>query len=96
MPVTIPRKPAPAEAPPAKPEKPADPGLTRADVEDMLVKRDALWAQQIQALSQSFASAVQALSAQPKPQAGYDFKVEYRPNGAIDTIRATPRKGATK
>ena len=94
MPVIIPRKLAAVEAPPPAPEKQADPALTRAEVDAMLAQRDALWMQQINTLSQALASAVQAFG-QPKQPASYDFKVEYRQNGAIETIRATPRKGAT-
>lgn len=97
MPVVIPRKQAPAPAPTPAVEKPPEPpALTRADVEAMLSQRDAMWAQQIQAVTQamrqSFESALQTMAEQRKPSNGFDHKVEYRPNGSIEIIRSTPRK----
>ena len=91
MPVIVPRKAAPvAEIAPAEQ---AAHTLSRADVDAMLSARDAAWQQQIQTITQAFGGALKAIGDQPQKQAtGWDFKVEYRQNGAIETIRATPRK----
>ena len=69
-------------------------GLTRAEVGAMLAEQQAAFAQQLEATTRAFTGALQALAAHPKdkPAAGWDFHVEYRQNGAIETIRATPRK----
>jgi hypothetical protein len=91
MPVIVPRKAAPIVA--AQPAEQAATALSRADVDAMLAARDAAWQRQIQTITQAFGEALKAIGQQPqKPAAGWDFKVEYRQNGAIETIRATPRK----
>lgn len=96
MPVTIPKKPAPAPKPPVKaaPPPPAQPALTLAQVQALLDKQAAEFAKQIDAVTRTFTGALTAAMGQPKdkPSAGWDFKVEYLNNGDIDTIRATPRK----
>jgi hypothetical protein len=94
MPITIPRKVVPiTEAKPA-PAAPAEQGLTRAEVGAMLDAERAAFAQQLESVTRAFSGALSAIQAQPqsKPAAGWDFHVEYRQNGAIETIRATPRK----
>ena len=93
MPLIIPRKVVPiTKAKPAPDTAPS--GLTRAEVSAMLDAERAAFAQQLEATTRAFTGALQALAAHPKdkPAAGWDFKVEYRQNGAIETIRATPRK----
>ena len=63
----------------------------------MLAEQAQAFAQQIEAVTRAFSGALQAVAAHPKdkPAMGWDFHVEYRQNGAIETIRATPRKGVT-
>lgn len=58
-----PATPAPVLAP-AAPQVPAAPPLTRADVDELLVARDAVWRQQIKQLTQAFGAALKA--AQPQ------------------------------
>lgn len=95
MPVVVPRKVVPIAE--ARPE-PAAPSLTQAEVRAMLAEQAAMFSQQIAAVTQAFSEALASVQNQPKdaPAVGWDFEVEYRPNGAIDTIRATPRKLRTK
>ncbi len=95
MPITIPRKVVPIAE--AKPATAPAPGLSHDDVRAMLAEQQAAFAQQLESVTRAFAGALSAVQAQPqsKPAAGWDFQVEYRPNGAIETIRATPRKTAT-
>lgn len=91
MPVIVPRKVVPiAEAKPAPPEHQT---LTHDEVRAMLSEQAAMFSQQIAAVTQAFSGALDAIRAHPKEKSatGWDFQVEYRPNGAIDTIRATPR-----
>ncbi len=95
MPVIVPRKVVPiAEAM----LEPAAPTLSHAEVRAMLAEQAAMFSQQIAAVTQAFSGALAAVQAQPKdkPVAGWDFHVEYRQNGAIETIRATPRKLRTE
>lgn len=92
MPITIPRKVVPITQ--AKPAPAAPQGLTDDQVRAMLIEQANAFALQLEAVKGAFSAALSAMQAQPKdkPAAGWDFRVEYRQNGAIETIRATPRK----
>ena len=91
MPVIVPRKVVPIQD--AKPAAPAEASLSLAQVAVMLAERDAAWSKQIQAITQAFSGALKEMGTQPQaPAKGWVFKVEYCQNGAIETIRAMPRK----
>ena len=91
MPVIVPRKVVPILE--AKPEAPAETTLSLDQVSTMLAERDAAWSQQVQAITQAFSGALEAIGQQPQaPSKGWEFKVTYRSNGATDTIIATPIK----
>lgn len=90
MPVIVPRKVVPIIE--AKPEDHTETTLSLDQVSAMLAERDAAWSQQIHAITQAFSGALKAIGAQPQaPAKGWEFKVAYRSNGAIETIIATPR-----
>ncbi|HPL78879.1 MAG TPA: hypothetical protein PKY40_07745 [Burkholderiaceae bacterium] len=97
MPIIVPRKVVPISEAKEAPAPEPTTGLSHEEVRAMLAEQAISFAQQIKAVTQAFSGALQAFAAQPKdkPVTGWDFKVEYRQNGAIETIRATPRKGAT-
>lgn len=95
MPI-VSRKAPPVAAPkPAKPlAKPAaPPPVSQAQVRAMLDEQAAEFAKQIESVTRAFTGALKAAMSQSKdkPNAGWDFKVEYLNNGDIDTICATPR-----
>jgi hypothetical protein len=92
MPITIPR----VKAEPPKVVEPAVPApamLTQEQVRAMLDDQAASFRGQISAVTQAFSGALAAVRAQPqgKQPTAWDFAVEYRQNGAIESIRATPR-----
>jgi hypothetical protein len=96
MPVRIP-KPTPAPPLPAV-ERPAPPPraaeLTREDVSRMLAQRDAMWAQQLAALTATFNAALQRAAAEapkPTPRKGATITFKYDTRGAIVGADATPK-----
>jgi hypothetical protein len=87
MPVRI-LKPVPvAEAQPA----PSAP-LTRDDVQQMLAARDAEWMRRLQAMTDSFTSALAAVKPQPAPtRKGARIKFTYDNHGAITGADVLPK-----
>lgn len=63
-----PKPPAPV---PIAPQAPITPALTRADVDELMAARDAVWRQQIEQLTQAFGVALKATqrSTESKPAA---------------------------
>ena len=88
----------PAPKPPAQPQAaepvkpaatPAEPGLSRADVDAMLAARDQAWRAQIENLTLAFGQALQALR-QPEPRGKVQqFSVTYDSIGRVDVVVPT-------
>lgn len=68
---------------------PPEPGLSRADVDEMLLARDQAWRAQIDNLTHAFGQALQACKpAAPKGKV-QKFNITYDASGRVDVVVPT-------